>query len=216
MIHRLPRWVLADKFPALYSDESLTAVEMVGRIYRKMQDLIDDYNKFVTSLEDLMELYTSSTNKDIEDFKLEVRTMFQDFVDAVDIKISDQDKDIKEAIEFMKNNIGASITVLLNQMEQDGTLNEAILNALRSSMLVEVSLDENENLHITNALVDVVQYDEVNEAITIAEGDFGSKEDKINKVTEITPSASDTEYPSAQAVYEFVNGNITEALGGEY
>lgn len=219
-IPRLPHWVLTDLHPAFYDTESDTAIKMVAKLYAKMQELVDDYNVYIDNVNNLIEAFTSGMNNDMNSFKLEMRTLYQEFIDVIDIKVANQDKEIQDAINFMKQNLANSITTLINQMRESGELDQAILNAIESSMLVTVSLDENENLYITNALMDVVLYDEPSESITIVEGNFGGKEDRANKVTTITSKSTDTEYPSAKAVYDIVNTTIDEeissALGGEY
>ena len=49
---------------------------------------------------------------------------------------------------------------------------------------------------------------QVNFAINSA---MGNKEDNANKVTSLSSSSTDTQYPSAKAVYDAVNGSITSS-----
>lgn len=46
IIAPLPHWVLTDLQPAIYDNESVTAVQMVAKLYAKMQELITTYNEF--------------------------------------------------------------------------------------------------------------------------------------------------------------------------
>ena len=216
MIVKLPHWVLTDKFPAFYDTESKTAVEMVARLYAKVQEIIVDYNRFIDVINDEIETFTSGTSKDLEAFKLGIRQEFQDFIDLVELKLNDQDDEITEAVQYMKNNLSQSITNIVKQMQESGEFDQAIINAIYNSLAVQVTYQEPESLYITNALSDVVVYNEETEELVILEGDYGRKEDTVNKVQEITDSATETEYPSSKAVYNFVNDTVIEALGGEY
>jgi hypothetical protein len=46
--------------------------------------------------------------------------------------------------------------------------------------------------------------------------DISGKENSTNKVTSISNSSTDTQYPSAKCVYEAINNAIGSALGGSY
>ena len=43
-----------------------------------------------------------------------------------------------------------------------------------------------------------------------------TKENSSNKVVTISSTSTDTEYPSAKAVYEYIDTMITSAIGGSY
>lgn len=46
--------------------------------------------------------------------------------------------------------------------------------------------------------------------------DISGKEDKTNKVTSISSQSTNEQYPSAKAVYDYIDTTITQAIGGEY
>ena len=46
--------------------------------------------------------------------------------------------------------------------------------------------------------------------------DITGKENNSNKVTSISSSSTDTQYPSAKCVYDAINNAIGSALGGSY
>lgn len=224
-IRKLPHWAVASKQPGFYDTESATAIDMTAKIYYKIQELIEHYNNWVDNTNQLIDEFTSSTNQDIETFKIALRQEFQDFIDVVDLKLASQDKDIQDAIDYMKANLTQTIINIINNMESNGELDEAILHALASSLTIqETYIPETEELLLTNALTDVVLYDEATESVTIVEGNFAGKEDRINKVQEISENVSTETYPSTQAVATFVNekvkseidGSVLDALGGEY
>lgn len=46
--------------------------------------------------------------------------------------------------------------------------------------------------------------------------DISGKENSSNKVTSISGSSTDTQYPSAKCVYDAINNAIGNTLGGSY
>ncbi len=46
--------------------------------------------------------------------------------------------------------------------------------------------------------------------------DISGKENNSNKVTSISSSSTDTQYPSAKCVYDAINNAIGSVLGGSY
>lgn len=90
MIKPLPNWVLTKNYPAFYDTESVTAIEMVAKLYGAMQELITDYNKFIDDI-----------NQGIEDFE-----------NGVNADIEAQNKIIEDAVKYMKDNLIATVTAL--------------------------------------------------------------------------------------------------------
>ena len=120
MIERLPHWHLANKCPAFLETESLTAIEMVSHLYGKTNELVDDYNKFVDSVNAHIEAFEESTEKNYEAFTIGIRQEFQDFIDVVELKIANQNKEIDDAITYMKRNLNATVTALVEKALADG------------------------------------------------------------------------------------------------
>lgn len=50
MINGLPKWSIPDVHPAFFDHESGTAIEMVAKLYGKVKELIETYNKFEDEL----------------------------------------------------------------------------------------------------------------------------------------------------------------------
>lgn len=128
-MQKLPHWVLPDKFPALYDTESATAIEMTAKVYGAMNNLIEEYNKFVDGVNAEIEKFEGDTNKDIELFKTAIAQQFQDFIDVVELKIQSQDNEIANAIAYMKDNLSDSVNSLLNEIRENGELTQDILTA---------------------------------------------------------------------------------------
>ena len=127
MIERLPHWHLANKCPAFLETESLTAIEMVSRLYGKTNELVDDYNKFVDSVNSHIEAFEESAEKNYEAFTIGIRQEFQDFIDVVELKLQAQDKDIADAVAYMKNNIQATTKTLVEKAISDGVYTVGIV-----------------------------------------------------------------------------------------
>ena len=62
MIKPLPKWVLTENQPAFYDIESVSAIEMVARLYKKMEELVNNYNEFVDLVNDALETQDQEIN----------------------------------------------------------------------------------------------------------------------------------------------------------
>lgn len=135
MITQLPNWAVADEQPSFYDVESATAIEMVAKLYKKIQGLIEEHNTFTTELNSAFEEFKKGVNDNFELFSTELRQEFQDFIDVVELKIKNQDAKIDDAVDYMKNKIVA-------------TTQNIVVNALANHE-IEVTMDydaENESL----------------------------------------------------------------------
>ena len=103
MIPKLPRWVLTNVQPAFYDSESVTAVEMVAKLYSKMQELVDNYNEFVDSVNTEIELFETELNGDQEAFKECINQLISDYISSIDIRMDNQDLKIANAIDDLDN-----------------------------------------------------------------------------------------------------------------
>jgi len=160
-IENLPNWCLVNKNPSFYDTESKTVLEETVKIYGKIQELISDYNLFVNEVNKKIDEFTTSTDKDQECFKQTITKLIEDYIVSIDTKISKQDLEIKEAVNFMKENISESLVELINEMKESGELNDVILNALeevntRLTALENktVNLEYNEEIESLNLVGD--------------------------------------------------------------
>lgn len=62
-IKPLPDIALTDLQPAFYDVESVTAIQMVSKFYKYLQDIVNDYNSFTNEVNDEI----SNQNATIED-----------------------------------------------------------------------------------------------------------------------------------------------------
>ena len=140
MIDNLPNWCLTNEQASFYDTESATAIEMVAKLYAKVQELIKEHNTFTTEINSAFEEFKKAVNDNFELFSTELRQEFQDFIDVVELKIKNQDAKIDDAVDYMKNKIVS-------------TTQNIVINALANKE-IEVTMD----------------YDAVNEALTLVLG----------------------------------------------
>lgn len=126
MIKPLPYWVVPDSFPAFYETEGATAIQMVAKLYGKVQEMIEDYNHFVDQINAAIQEFETSTNQTIEDFKNCITQIMNDYIETIDTKINLQDDKIQDAIDYMKNNIVATTNEIFNQALQNGDITASL------------------------------------------------------------------------------------------
>ena len=103
----LPKWRLTNPFPSFLDSESGTAIEQTAKVYAAMQQLIDEYNAFVDSVTAQINEFTATTKADHEEFETALRQEFQDFIDTVDLKMSQQNA----KIDLIYDEVTESITI---------------------------------------------------------------------------------------------------------
>ena len=126
MIKLLPYWVVPDSLPAFYETEGATAIQMVAKLYGKVNEIVEDYNHFVDNINAAIQEFETPTNKNIEDFKTCVTKIMNDYIETIDTKINMQDDKIQDAIDYMKNNITDTVTNLFNQALQNGDITASL------------------------------------------------------------------------------------------
>lgn len=122
-IRPLPYWVLTDLQPAFYESESGTVLQQLSRIYPKIQEVINAYNDFVRDVNRYIDEFETGIINDFECFKNCIIKTMNDYIESIDTKINLQDMDIQNAIDYMKDNIVATTTNIINQAIANGDLN---------------------------------------------------------------------------------------------
>lgn len=84
-MNTLPKWVLANPFPAIHDFESLTVIEQTARIYGAMNQLIDEWNKMIEQLSG----FEKSETEAREDFELKITKVIREFICSWEQKTSD-------------------------------------------------------------------------------------------------------------------------------
>lgn len=141
----LPHWVLTNYQSAFYDSESGTVLQALARIYPKVEELITDYNNYVKQLDSYITDFANGLIKDFDCFKNCIIKTMTDYIETIDTKMSvqdtfiadkfneidttivnkfsEQDTKINDAIEYMKDNIVATATAIINQAIENGDLN---------------------------------------------------------------------------------------------
>ena len=127
MITPLPHWVLTDNHPAFYDTDSNTAIKMVAKLYGKMQELVADYNEYVDRINKHIEEFENGIIDDFDEFKECVMKTVSDYIQSVDMKIANQDKDIADAVQYMKDNIVETTNEIFAQALRDGTISAELV-----------------------------------------------------------------------------------------
>ena len=172
-MRKLPHWCLTDKFPGFYDTESGTAIEQTAKVYKAMNELIEEYNLWIDKVNVLIENFIKDTSGDYEIFKVAMRQEFQDFIDVVNLKIQSQDTVIADAVDYMKNNLRTSIRELISGLRVTGELNEDIIacfddfaSQITAEQTARKTADENLNKLITNLAIEF-QYNTNDESLAI-------------------------------------------------
>lgn len=136
-IRPLPYWVLTDLQPAFYDSESGTVLQQMSRVYAKLQEILKGYNDFVKEVNTYITEFEDGIISDFECFKNCIIKTMEDYIESIDTKMSVQDTLIKDkfreqdevidnAIEYMKDNIIATTTSIINQAIENGSINVGI------------------------------------------------------------------------------------------
>lgn len=144
MIKLLPHWVLTSTRPAFYDTESGSTLEQTARVYGKMQELIEDYNKFVDEINKSITEFIEGGNKDSEAFKTCITSLIENYITCIDSKMNSQDLKLKvqderieeqnstvyEAVTYFKTRVDETIGDLIADMKASGEFDQAILDAI--------------------------------------------------------------------------------------
>ena len=152
----LPPIALTNLQPAYYDVESVTAIEMVSKLYAYLQNLVNDYNSFVTEVNNNIDEFESGMTHDFECFRNCIIKTMNDYIESIDIKISLQDNTIAEAIEnqnsiienavkYMKDHIVQTTTTVINQAIANGDINVSITYDEPTEELNIIITEEDDN-----------------------------------------------------------------------
>lgn len=100
-VYPLPHWIVADTLPAFYETEGATAIQMVAKLYNKVNELIESYNEMIND-------YTTFKNE-------------------VNDNLADMNDTINGAVEYMQTHLVETVTALFQQAIDDGTINVGLI-----------------------------------------------------------------------------------------
>lgn len=119
----LPHWVITNRTPGFYDTDSGTTIEQTAKVYRAMNELIEEFNTFVDTWNTKIEEFNSGVISDNEAFRVALRQEFQDFINVVELKIEALD-------QYAKNEIGKEIEKLYQDLKETGEFTELFQNEL--------------------------------------------------------------------------------------
>ena len=141
-IKPLPNIALTDLQPAFYDVESVTAVQMVSKFYKYLQNIVDDYNSFANEVNEEITRFENDTNANYEEFTNCIQNMMLNYIESIDPKINNQNAIIEDAVDYMKNNIVETTTTLFQEALQEGTIQAGLKTELDpSTEALTIALD---------------------------------------------------------------------------
>lgn len=107
-MNALPKWVLANPFPAAHDFESLTVLEQTARIYGAMNTLIDEYNKFADTVNKQLSTFTKSEEEARKEFEIQITKTIREFMCSMEM--------------YMKVNLEETATKIMTEAIEAGEL----------------------------------------------------------------------------------------------
>ena len=105
MIGLLPPWALTNPQPAFLESESGSVLNQTAKMYAKVNELVESYNSFTQNINKEMEEFLKADAKAKEEHMTAIRQEFQDFINVIDLKVMELEKQIRDAESYMKTNI---------------------------------------------------------------------------------------------------------------
>ena len=144
MIKMLPHWCMTSPTPAFYDTESGSAIEQTARVYAKMNELIEDYNKFISEINKHITDYEHGVLDSFDCFRGKIIETMNDYISTLDSKIKIQDMKIanqnevieeydtkvNEAITYFKTNVETSVNEIITEMKESGEFDELVTNSI--------------------------------------------------------------------------------------
>ena len=116
IIKKLPHWVVTNKYPGFYDTDSGSTIEQTAKVYKKMNELVEDYNKFVDETNKYIEDFTTDMTTTYEEFTVAMEQKFNDFVKVIELKVDSQDHVIADAVAYMKTNLTKTVSDMLLEL----------------------------------------------------------------------------------------------------
>lgn len=152
-IQRLPQMALTDLQPCFYDIESVSTVEMVAKLYKYVQNMVDDYNSYTNEINSIIDEFEKGIIHDFECFKNCVTKTMNDYIESVDTRIDLQNKNISEKFAEQDSIIQDAINYMKTNLTS--TINELFSNALENGDIVAtLQADYNENNEDLNLYIE--------------------------------------------------------------
>ena len=192
---QLPRWVLTNPIPAVLDTESVTAIEMVAKLYGAMPGLIDEYNAFAERTEKSVNDFMNDSNADREVFQIAMRQEFQDFIDVIDVKVT-------AAESYMRTNLREIAEQYLAGIINE--FNDQILDFNETKALFEQRFEQ--FLADSNATIQA-QNSSISTALANMEQRLGTQDAKVDEAYAYLQTNLQSNLE--QAVADALNNGVT-------
>lgn len=149
---KLPKWVVANKYPAFFDMESMTAIEQTARLYGAVQDLIESFNTFVSLVDSDLTNFNEEYQHNNEVHEVSIRQLIQDFFDSVETALQLQNSKISN----IENTFGKNIENAINKAIRNGSLNIALSHNENTEQLM---------ITISDTKAEEIYYDEGTETL---------------------------------------------------
>lgn len=158
----LPHWCLTDLQPAFYDTESGSAIQMIARIYPKIEELVVNYNSFVDEINRYINEFETGMIADFDCFKNCIIKTMNEYIETIDTKINLQDTRIGEAIERQDKSIADKFA------EQDEIIADAVAY-MKENIIATCQAVFREAIANGDVLAELhLEYDASTEAITLS------------------------------------------------
>lgn len=87
-MNTLPKWVLANPFPAIHDFESRTVIEQTALIYGAMNQLINEHNEMIERIS----AFEKSEEETREEFEMKITKVIKEFMCCWNEKTADLEK----------------------------------------------------------------------------------------------------------------------------
>lgn len=192
-INNLPNWCIPDSSPAFYDTDSKSVLDQTAKLYGIIKKLVADYNDYAKELDTGMDDLESEVKKLQTELEERITKLIHDYIRMLDDKVKNQDLVIEENITYIKNNIGAEVVRIINEMKENGEL-ESIIGDSLDGLSTKINELETNITTINDSL------SELSSNISQNANDIDVLEEKINEIG---------------YVYDSENESLIINLGGE-
>lgn len=184
-IPQIPNWCLTNMSPAFYDTESLSVLEQTARLYKTIQNLINDYNNFSNELVTNSNNFSSELRAAQEEFVNNMNEVIHDYIRMLDEKINiidsevenqnaridEQDNKVLEVVKYFKDNLTETLNTIVNDMLESGEIEQIVLDSIDNLNSKYNSL-ESRLIAMENTSYNLV-YDSYNEELTLSKVENG-------------------------------------------
>lgn len=140
MITPLRHWSLNRVIPTIDDSEALSVLELVGKNTSKINELVTDYNNFVDKVNETIDEFENSLNKDYKCFKSKITKICHNYIKVMDMHAAKQDRIINETIVYIKNNIVEAAQNIIEEKLSSGEIKVSeIYDPITESLNIVIS-----------------------------------------------------------------------------